>query len=210
MPIGAQSQSRKPVGSASSENGTSTMVAYVVDRSTLKNILIVVVPNSASSQDEEPPAYAEAEIQEEIPKEWLPPTSEADLEYFNALATLNRPHILPHSSRLMLNFFRTTQTHLFPIEERIALCASLMTSFYALRASPSSKSVDEYNMLTIARRRTLTGEWHDAVRSEIQPRLKLLSRGVMLISQIELHRAVGRSREFYDLNWDSNRGSYTV
>lgn len=65
-------------------------------------------------------------------------------------------------------------------------------------------------MLTIARRRTLTGEWHDAIRSEVQPRLKLLSQGVMLISQIELHRAVGPSREFYDLNWDGNRGSYTV
>jgi hypothetical protein len=56
----------------------------------------------------------------------------------------------------------------------------------------------------------LTGEWHDAVRSEIQPRLKLLPQGVMLISQIELHRAVGRSREFYDLEWDSERGSYAL
>jgi hypothetical protein len=86
MPIGAQSKSRKPVRPGSSENNTSTTAAYVADRPTPKNIPIVVVPNSASSQEEEPPAYAESEVPEEIPKEWLPPTLESDLELLSCIS----------------------------------------------------------------------------------------------------------------------------
>jgi hypothetical protein len=199
-----------PVGPGSSENQSSNTAVYVADRPKPKNIPTVLVPTSANAEDEKLPGYAESEAQAEIPKELLPPTSESDLEYFHALATLNTPHILPYSSMLVLNLFRTTQTHLFPVEERIALGSSLSTPFYALRASPSSKSVDEYNMLAITRRRPLTSEWHDAVTSEIQPGLKLISQGIMLISRLELQRAAGRSKEFYDLTWASERGSYTV
>lgn len=210
MPIGAQSNSRRPVRPGASENQSPSTAVYVAERPKPTNIPIVMVPNDAGAEDEQPPGYTQSEAQADIPKTLLPPASESDLEFFHALATGTTPNIMPYSPMLVLNLFRTTQTHLCPVEERIALGSSLSTPFYALRASPSSKSVDEYNMLTITRRRAMTGEWHDAATSEIQPRLKLISQGIMTISRIELQRVAGAPRAFYDLKWASESGSYTV
>ena len=210
MPIGAQSNSRKPVRPGTSENQIPSTAVYVAERPKQTNIPMVIVPDDASTEHEQPPGYTESEAQGDIPKTLLPPASESDLEFFHALATGVTPNIIPYSPMLVLNFFRTTQTHLYPVEERIALGASLSTPFYALRASPSSKSVDEYNMLTITRRRAMTGEWHNAATSEIQPRLKLISQGIMTISRIEVQRAAGGPKAFYDLKWASESGSYTV
>src|SRR4051794_5992885 len=122
----------------------------------------------------------------------LPPASESDLEVFHALATGSYTkhsavlaHACPQSLPEDANAFVTCRRAYRP-------GLKLSTPFYGLLASPSSKSVDEYNMLTIIRRRAMTGEWHDAATSESQPRLKLISQGIMTISRIELQRVVER------------------
>ncbi|KIW65817.1 hypothetical protein PV04_08039 [Phialophora macrospora] len=180
----------------------------------ITNQAAVVIPADQRNDSDAPPTYDEATTKEPgIPSKGVAPTSEHDLQYFAAITAGTSPQIRPSSSRLVLHLFRTTQTHIFPIEERLALGANSSGPFYALRASLGSTSVDEYNKLTITRRWPGTDVWQTVVVSDITPRLKLLAQGQMMISRLRLERRQSDnngSADSYELWWDSRTGSYTV
>jgi hypothetical protein len=109
-----------------------------------------------------------------------------------------------------MNFFRTTQKHLFPLDERLALGSSLQQPFYSLQSAPSVTSMDEFNKLTISRRNPSLARWTDVCVSEIQPRLKLLAGGVMIISRMRITRRPDLVGEAYTLTWEKAMDTYTV
>jgi hypothetical protein len=200
MPIGSQAKSRPSAAAPP----TASSTAFVANRPKLTNEALVVVPDR--SDNEALPSYEESENQENIPKTLLPPSSDHDLEYFDAVASGRPCKTPPYSTRLVLHFYRNTQTHIFPVEERVALGSLLKSPFYVLKASPSLSSADEYNKLTITRWQPSTGVRHHAAISEILPRLKLLAKGTMTISKIFL----AENPDEYELWWDSERSTYTI
>jgi hypothetical protein len=165
---------------------------------------------AAQAEEDLPPSYDTSEADAFKPKLLLKPTLDPDLDYFHAIAAGTIPQSQPSSLGLVMNLFRTTQTHLSPIDERIALGSSLNAPFYALRSAPSSKSIDEYNFLTISRRNPALASWTDTSTSEIQPRLNLHAPGVMIISRIKTKRSADAPEISHDLTWDFGKGSYTV
>ncbi len=197
MPIGKQSKSQS--SNTPQHSGTS----YVAQQPKPKDPPIVVFPTLA------PPSYEKSEADEFAPNILLKPTQDVDLDYFYAIAAGEIPQRLPSSSSLVMNLFRTTQTHLFPIAERIALGSTLNAPYYSLQSGPSSKSVDEFNLLTITRRSPARARWTTACISEIEPRIDLLASGLMIISRITIDRGSSLS-ELYDLTWEASRGRYTV
>ncbi|ETI25746.1 hypothetical protein G647_02520 [Cladophialophora carrionii CBS 160.54] len=210
MPIGTSSRSKKPA----SAHLASSATQFVAPQPKTTNQAAVVIPADQSNDSDAPPTYDEATTEEPgIPTKQVAPTSEHDLQYFAAIAAGTSPQIRPSAPRLVLHLFRTTQTHIFPIEERLALGANSSRPFYALRASLGSTSVDEYNKLTITRRWPGTDVWRTVVISDITPRLKLLAQGQVMISRLRIEqRRAGTNgpADSYELWWDSQTGSYTV
>lgn len=213
MGIGAQSKSQRIQSSQPPQNQTY----YVAKQPKPTNVPAVVLPISAAAaeaaaqaEEDLPPSYDTSEADTFKPKLLLTPTLEPDLHYFHAVVAGAIPQGQPSSLGLVMNLFRTTQTHLSPIDERIALGSSLNAPFYALRSAPSSKSIDEYNLLTISRRNPALASWTDASTSEIQPRLNLHAQGVMIISRIKTKRSADAPEMWHDLTWDFGKGSYTV
>lgn len=206
MPIGAQSKSKKP---AIATPPASSATQFVAPRQKSIHQAAVVVPDFNNNNDK-PPSYDEANEEAQIPTKLVTPTSEHDLQYFAAVSSGGTPEISASNSKLVLHLFRTTQTHIFPIEERLALGASSSNPFYALRSALGSTSVDEYNKLTLTRRWPRTDVWQTVVVSEIAPRLKLLATGQMLISRLRIEGRQARVQDIFELWWDSQTGSYHV
>jgi hypothetical protein len=209
MPIGNASRSKRPVAAPPVRSATQ----FVAERPKPTNQAAVVIPIDQQSENDALPTYDEATTEEpDIPTKQVPPSSESDLQYFAAVASGEVPQSRPSSLRLVLYLFRTTQTHLAPVEERLALGANSNSPFYALRAALGSSSVDEYNRLTLRSRWPGTDIWQVAVVSDIIPRLKLLAQGQVLISRLQIerkHTAQGPIPNF-ELWWDSRTASYTV
>jgi hypothetical protein len=223
MGIGAQSKApRGQSGPLASSAGPSSTAAYTAPEVKGKAPVIVrsvsiaeaALPNPSSDTgipsdqgDALPPSYNEEE--EYKPNVLLKPSDDNDLNYFHAIAT-GEPWMRPPSSNiLVMNVFRTTQCHVYPIDERIAMGSSLAQPYYALKSAPSTTSVDEFNKLTISRRHPDRARWTDAVISEISPRLNLLANGVMIIARINVLKP-GNLIQKHDLTWEKARDSYTV
>src|SRR5204863_3624324 len=128
-------------------------------------------------------------------------TLDRELEYFHAVAAGEIPPQQP-APTLVLNVFRATQTHTDPIAERLTIGAAAGAPHYALHATASSTSINEFNKLLITRRHPIKASWTDACVSEIQPKLNLLSQGVMLIAKIARY-----SVQNY-LTWEESDGYY--
>jgi hypothetical protein len=206
MGIGPQSKSQRSQSSQLPQNQTY----YVAKQPKPKNVPVVLPVSAADAEEDLPPSYDTSEADAFKPKLLLKPTLDLDLQYFHAAASGTIPQSQPSSIGLVMNLFRTTQTHLSPIDERMALGSSLNAPFYAIRSAPSSKSVDEFNLLTIARRNPALASWTNASTSEIQPRLNLHAQGVMIISRIKTKRSADSPEMSHDLTWDASKGSYTV
>lgn len=210
MPIGNSSRSKKAVPAHLPNSSTQ----FIAARPKPTNQAAVVVPADQRPESDALPTYDEATIEEpELPNKQVPPTPEQDLHYFAAKASNTPTQITPNSSRLVLHLLRTTQTHLFPVEERLALGANSNYPFYALRAALGTGSVDEYNKLTLTRRWPGTDVWQIVAVSEVTPRLKLLAQGQMMISRIRpgQHSNVNNGlANSFEVWWDSRIGSYTV
>lgn len=203
MPIGSQNKSRS-VAPAGVQNASK----YVAERPKVNNDMVVVVPDAGF--DDVLPDYDEVENDVFMPQRLLPPSSDGDLEYFGDMASGRAVHTPPYSTNLVLHLFRSTQNHIYPIQERLALGASANAPFFAMRSSPSTSSVDEYNKLTLTRRRPAMNFWETAAVSNIQPRLKLMARGNMAISLIQLEGSTSRSLSRYELWWNDDANCYRL
>lgn len=210
MPIGNSSRSKK----AAPAHLPSSSTQFVAARPKPTNQAAVVVPADQRPENDALPTYDEATTEEsDLPNKQVPPTPEQDLHYFAAKASNTPAQITPTSSRLVLHLFRTTQTHIFPVEERLALGTTSTYPFYALRAALGMGSVDEYNKLTLTRRWPGTDVWQPVAVSEVTPRLKLMAQGQMMISRIRLgqHSNVNNGPDnSFEVWWDSRAGSYTI
>ena len=207
MPIGKQLQAARVV-SATGTEGSINITAQYVTKSKPKPPAFFVPTTAELAETDAPPSYNESS--KHHPTKVLCPTTEEDLEYFHAAATATMTNRRPASKALALNIYRTTQTQLLPIEERIALGPTFRQPFYAIRASASSKSTDEFNLLTLTRRNPASGLWTNACTSEIEPRLKLLSQGIVIISRIDGREPGSGAGQSHGLTWDSEARRYTV
>ena len=205
MPIGSQVRSR-PTASASA--GTESASKYVAKRPTVDNEMVIVLPDA--SFDDVLPDYDAVKDDAFAPKRLLAPSSDTDLEYFQTVASGGIAHTPPYSKNLVLHLFRSTQTHIYPIEERLALGASASSPFFSMRSSPSTSSVDEYNKLTLACRQPAQNLWKTVAVSNIQPRLKLMAQGKIVISLIQLEGSVHQSQHRHELWWNSDTECYRL
>lgn len=134
----------------------------------------------------------------------LSPTLDRELEYFHAVAAGEIPPQQSAAPILVLNLFRATQTHIDPIAERLTIGAAVGAPHYALHATTSSTSINEFNKLLITRRHPIRASWTDVCVSEIQPKLNLLSQGIMLIAKITRYAVQ------YYLTWEESKGYYSL
>lgn len=126
-------------------------------------------------------------------------SSDRDLSYFHALANGEyspRSHTDPPAT-LALHLFRGTDTHLFPIAERLTLGPATGAPYYAARATPSTLSASEYNTLIVSRRHALRLVSEDLCVAEIRPRLNLFAQGVHDIGKISCRQ------EEYVVTWSN-------
>ena len=207
MPIGKQLQAARVV-SAPGIAGSVNITAQYVTESKPKPQAFFVPTTAELAETDAPPSYDESS--KHNPTKVLSPTTEEDLEYFHAAVTATKTNRRPTSRALVLSIYRTTQTQLLPIEERIALGPTFRQPFYAIRASASSKSTDEFNLLTLSRRNPANGNWTNACTSEIEPRIKLLSQGIVIISRIDGRGPGPGAGQSHGLTWDSEARRYTI
>jgi hypothetical protein len=204
MGVGAPRKAPKDTIAQSSTSATS-FVAPPVNK--VEPILVFPVSAAEAAL---PPSYDNSEINELKPHVLLKPTHDHDLEYFHAVAAGDLPPHPPSSNILVMDLFRRTQKHLFPLDERIALGSSIDQPFYSLLSGPSSTSIDEFNKLTISRRDPAHARWSNVCISEIRPRLRLLAAGVMIISEIVVTKKAGTVGDKYTLTWEKAKDMYTV
>ena len=207
MPIGSQVKSRS-TASVSASAGTQSASKYVAKRPTVDNEMVISLPDA--SFDDVLPDYDQVEDDVLAPKRLLAPSSDSDLEYFQTVASGGIAHTPPYSTNLVLHLFRSTQNHIYPIEERLALGASANSPFFSMRSSPNTSSVDEYNKLTLAWRQPAQNLWKTVAVSNIQPRLKLMAKGKFVISLIQLQGPIHKSQHRYELWWDSDTECYRL
>ena len=113
-------------------------------------------------------------------------TLDRDLNYFFNVA---EGTTIPDNNNgepptLVLNLFRATDPTKKPVAERMILGQAQGAPYYALHASSSTTSVDEFNALQITRRAPLTGNHVPACTAEIQPRLDLFAEGTTVVANI--------------------------
>ncbi|KAH6673547.1 hypothetical protein B0J14DRAFT_666990 [Halenospora varia] len=205
MGIGAQRRGPQQPSASQSSGSTASYSAPPPPR----NDPVLVFP-VAGANGSLPPSYSASEGLALMPNVLLNPTHDHDLNYFHTVIAGDTPTYPPTSYILVMNVFRTTQKHLFPLDERIALGSNLNQPFYSLQSSPSVTSVDEFNKLMISRRDPARAFWSQACVSEIKPRLKLLAAGVMVISDLTITRKPGAMSERYQMTWEKARDTYTV
>jgi hypothetical protein len=206
MGIGAQRKT--PREQLPSRLLSSQTASFVAPQSKKPDpVLVFPVPAAEAAL---PPSYDNSEINELKPNVLLKPTHDHDLDYFHAVTAGDTPPHPPSSNILVMNLFRTTQRHLFPLDERLALGSSTTQPFYSLQSGPSLTSVDEFNKLTISRRNPARAIWSNVCISEIRPRLKLLAGGVMIISDITVTKKIGVVGEKYTLTWEKAKDTYTI
>ncbi|KAH0564732.1 hypothetical protein GP486_001879 [Trichoglossum hirsutum] len=159
-----------------------------------------------------PPEYKENSVrpepQSKDPAGYVSPTTDRDLEYFQAIAVGDKAPDNQAPPTLVLNLFRATQTQVLPIAERITLGAAAGAPYYALHATPSSTSATEFNTLLITRRHPIRATYSDACAVEILPKLDLLVQGVKTIARIVRERE--NKREEYYLTWGGFGDCYSL
>jgi hypothetical protein len=146
----------------------------------------------------------------------LRPTGLTDLEAYHALAVGEMP-MQPPSSIFVLNLYRTTQSNVFPIAERMSFGVSSDSPFYAFVGTPATNSTDEFNKLTLTRRHPTRGSWADASVTEVQPHINLVA-GVVLVAVMQPRGGNymsntprgDRVSDRYDLTWNGDRGAFAV
>ncbi|KAF2194369.1 hypothetical protein K469DRAFT_196669 [Zopfia rhizophila CBS 207.26] len=134
-------------------------------------------------------------------------SSDRDLNYFHAFASgeyvVGEPFV-PQAT-LALHLFSGTDTHTFPIAERLTLGPATGAPYYAVRATPNTLSALEYNTLIVSRRHPLRLVSEDVCVADIQPRLNLFAQGIHKIGKIlrVARSAKSRNDEEYVVTWSN-------
>ncbi|KAJ9138075.1 hypothetical protein NKR23_g8698 [Pleurostoma richardsiae] len=157
-----------------------------------------------SDSSTRPPPYRPTPARPARPS--LALTADRDLNYFYTLASgayLPGELLIPGAT-LALHLFRGTDTHLFPVAERLNLGTAAGAPYYTARAMPDATIAHEYNTLVVSRRHPLRFVAEDVCVAEIRPRLDLFSPGICQIGT--LARRVGGgpgepSEEQYTMSW---------
>jgi hypothetical protein len=114
----------------------------------------------------------------------LNPTLDRDLQYFYNVATGEiTPESISVPPTLVLNLYRATDAGRKPVAERITLGQAPGAPYYALYATTSATSVDEFNALQITRRSPVSGNHAPACTTELLPKLDMLSEGTNVVAK---------------------------
>jgi hypothetical protein len=115
----------------------------------------------------------------------LQATLDRELSYFYNVANHELvPNENEESPTLVLHLFRATDPGRKPVAERMILGQGQGAPYYALHATPSTTSMDEFNTLQITRRHPITGNHVPICVAEIQPNLDLDFEGTRTIARI--------------------------